>query len=407
MTLCAGAILTAYAACGVRADDYRLGSGDHLRLKISEWRPGCGESYDWSGLSGEFIVGGGGELSLPMLGRIDAAGRTATEVADLISARMQQEIGLVRKLPTSLEVVQHRPFYVAGGVDRPGEYAYRPGITVVEAVSLAGGLYRRPDAENNLERQSILARGAERALVSDRVGLLATQARLQAEVDGAAEIPSPAELAAMKDDPRAAAAVKEQAMLFKSRRESLKSQVDGLDQIKALYAAEIDTLKGKIQSVGRQSTLNKTELDAVDSLMSKGLTTASRKLSLQQNAAQFESARLDLELSVVRAQQAISKADRDKAEAVNARRNETLVEIGQNRAKLNQNDENLATERRLARQAETMLMRRAEDAERPPTQTYEIIRQGAAQPIGAAETDAVMPGDLLRVSEPRMAAAAN
>ncbi len=408
VTMCVCVICAAAFASGaVRADDYLLGPGDHLRLKILEWRPGRGEPYDWPGLSGEFTVGAGGELSLPMLGRIDAAGRNTADLSDMISARLQQEAGLIRKVETSLEVAQHRPFYVAGGVDKPGEYPYRPGITVIEAISLAGGYYRRPDAENGLQREAIQARGAERALESDRIGLLATLARLQAEIDTAAEIQFPSELTASKNEARIAAAMKEQTMLFNSRKDSLKAQVDGLDQIKALYTAEIDTLKSKMQSIARQESLNRAELDGISALMSKGLTTAPRKLALEQNAAQFESTRLDLELSVVRARQAISKAERDRMEALNARRNDALVELGLNRAKLGQNDENLATARRLVQQAETMLMHRADDVVRSSARAYEIIRQGAPQPIRVSESDAIKPGDVLRVSEPQESALAD
>ena len=325
----------------------------------------------------------------------------------MIGARLQSEVGLVRKVQTSLEVTEHRPFYIAGGVDKPGEYPYRPGITVIEAISLAGGLYRNPDAENNLRREAIQAQGEQRTLGSDRIGLLAAQARLRAEIDAAGDVQFPPELTGSKDDARVAAAMNEQLMLFKSRKDSLKAQVDGLEQIKMLYEAEIDTLKGKIQSIAQQSNLNKAELEGVATLMSKGLTTAPRKLALEQNAAQFESSRLELQLSVVRAQQAISKADRDETEAINARRNDALVELGQNRAKLGENDENLATARRLARQAEAMLARRPADVDQASLQAYEIIRQGEPHPIRASETDAIKPGDVLRVSESRFSALAD
>ena len=227
--------------------------------------------------SGEFIVGAGGEISLPMLGRIAAAGHTAATLSDMIGARLQSEVGLVRKVQTSLEVTEHRPFYIAGGVDKPGEYPYRPGITVIEAISLAGGLYRNPDAENNLRREAIQAQGEQRTLGSDRIGLLAAQARLRAEIDAAGDVQFPPELTGSKDDARVAAAMNEQLMLFKSRKDSLKAQVDGLEQIKMLYKAEIDTLKGKIQSIAQQSNLNKAELEGVATLMSKGLDDRAAK----------------------------------------------------------------------------------------------------------------------------------
>jgi protein involved in polysaccharide export with SLBB domain len=42
----------------------------------------------------------------------------------------------------AVEVAQYRPFAIMGDVQKPGQYPYRPGLTVLEAISLAGGYYR-------------------------------------------------------------------------------------------------------------------------------------------------------------------------------------------------------------------------------------------------------------------------
>jgi polysaccharide export outer membrane protein len=53
---------------------------------------------------------------------------------------------LVRKASVAVEVIGYRSIYVLGEVNKPGQYAYQPGLTVLSAVALAGGFtYRAID----------------------------------------------------------------------------------------------------------------------------------------------------------------------------------------------------------------------------------------------------------------------
>lgn len=38
-----------------------------------------------------------------------------------------------------MEVIRYRPFFIVGGVNRPGQFDYVPGMTVLQAVAIAGG----------------------------------------------------------------------------------------------------------------------------------------------------------------------------------------------------------------------------------------------------------------------------
>ena len=64
-----------------------------------------------------------------------------------VSADFQAKLALSERPNTSIEIIQFRPFFVMGDLERPGEYAYRPGITALQAVSLAGGFYRAASAD--------------------------------------------------------------------------------------------------------------------------------------------------------------------------------------------------------------------------------------------------------------------
>lgn len=130
---------------------YRLGSGDQLRVMV----------FGEEGLSGEFLVDGSGTVSLPLIGEIDAAGKTVQEFRTTLEARLRD--GYLTDPRVSAEVLNYRPFYILGEVEASGEYPYSNGLTVMNAVARAGGFtYRantrlvyiqRADADEEVEVQ--------------------------------------------------------------------------------------------------------------------------------------------------------------------------------------------------------------------------------------------------------------
>jgi polysaccharide export outer membrane protein len=106
---------------------YRLGSGDRLRVTV------FGESE----LSGEFQVDGAGTVAMPLIGEVRARGLTVREFEKAVTSALQD--GYLRRPQVSVEVLNFRPFYILGEVQRPGSYPYVDGMTVLNAVVLAGG----------------------------------------------------------------------------------------------------------------------------------------------------------------------------------------------------------------------------------------------------------------------------
>lgn len=115
--------------------DYRLGSGDKLRLIV------FGESE----LSGDFDVSGGGRVSLPLIGQIDAEGLTLSQFEAAVIAKLQD--GYLNNPRVSAEVLNYRPFYIYGEVGSPGQYPYTSGMTLLNAVAVAGGYTYRANQE--------------------------------------------------------------------------------------------------------------------------------------------------------------------------------------------------------------------------------------------------------------------
>ncbi len=107
---------------------YRLGPGDRVRVLV----------YGDKELSDVFSIGDDGRIELPLAGDVKASGRTPSELAAAIAARLSAR-GMIKDPSVAVEVSSYRPIFILGEVNHPGQYPYEPGMTVVAAVSLAGG----------------------------------------------------------------------------------------------------------------------------------------------------------------------------------------------------------------------------------------------------------------------------
>jgi polysaccharide export outer membrane protein len=107
--------------------EYRLGSGDRVRVTV----------FGHEDLSGELEVDGAGQLSLPLVQQVRAAGLTVNELEEAIRDALKPDY--LKNPRVSVEVLNYRPFYILGEVKNPGSYPYVNGMTVINAVALAGG----------------------------------------------------------------------------------------------------------------------------------------------------------------------------------------------------------------------------------------------------------------------------
>jgi exopolysaccharide production protein ExoF len=396
------ALIAAFLACYPLAAahaEYRLGPQDKVRIRVYDWRAATAQVHEWTALGGEFIVGASGTLLLPLLGELPAADRTPSEIAAEISERLQTKIGLARRPDSAVEVLQYRPFYILGYVEKPGEYAYRPGMTVLEAMGLAGGILRTTEFRR-LQREAITSKGELQMLETERVAQLTRLARLEAELNSASEITFPPELLDQKSNPVMAAMMREEQRLFATRRQSLRSQLESLEEIKSLLKSEITSLEAKSAGLQRQLALARQELEGISRLVDRGLAVTSRRLSMEQTTAQFESALLDLGLAKLRAQQDISKSQRDAADLANRRSNDVLVELGNVRTKLATMAEKRLTLERLISDAELIVPRdgtRLDDKQQRLRISILRATEGRRRSTVVQEMENVQPGDVVQV----------
>ncbi|MDR3494222.1 MAG: polysaccharide biosynthesis/export family protein [Ancalomicrobiaceae bacterium] len=390
----------------VAEERYTLGAGDHLEVKVSDFRAGTGEAYQWTAFNGgtaEYIVGPSGWLSLPVVGELNVDGKTTADLEDVIATKLQAKAGLTAKPDASVQIVKFRPFYVVGGVDKPGEYDYRPGLTVLQAVGIAGGLQRvTNDALLGLMRDALASRGDLRVLVADRLALMARQARLDAEMAGKSTIDFPADLTSKSSDPNVARMLREEQMIFTARQEGVQTQVAALEQNKTYLHNEIDSLKQKNITTDKQLEATRKELSLIAGLVSKGLSVAPRQLELEQNIAQIENNQTDVQVAIVRANEDIAKTDRDIAALKTTQRNDILQEASDVRVKLAETIEKIQTSQTLVQQAEVrapmMTVANTEAYDKPRYSLARRTNDGRSVTLAAEESDLVQPGDVVRVT---------
>lgn len=108
-------------------EPYTLGSGDRLRITV----------FGQPSLSTTYGVDAEGVITMPLIGGVEAAGRSPYELQKTIEQRLKA--GFLREPSVSVEVESYRPFFIMGEVTSAGQYPYVAGMTVENAIAIAGG----------------------------------------------------------------------------------------------------------------------------------------------------------------------------------------------------------------------------------------------------------------------------
>ncbi|HZT86886.1 MAG TPA: polysaccharide biosynthesis/export family protein [Stellaceae bacterium] len=395
-----GAEVKTAAATPPPVHEYRLGVQDTVRVRIYQFNPEIGDARELKSFGGEFAIGPAGTISLPLIGPLPATGRTVGELADTIGDVLQRKIGLKTHPQASVEIVKYRPFYILGGVAKPGEYDYRPGITVLQAVSLAGGVYRGIDSAGPEARQgAVTMLGNLRVLVLSEDRLTARAARLRAELADAPSITFPAELMRRQSVPAVAEILRQEQVEFSARAEGFRSQLQSLAQYRDFLLKETDSLHSKSGNQDQELALLTNELNHVSALVKNGLAVAPREFELRQSQSEMQARRLDLDVESLRVRQEISKSDQAVIDLRAKRREAILTDLDQTQSKLNEVVEQIKTTRQIL--ADRGISAGDIDGDRQQdTLTYSIVRHadGKTHEITAAEDDLVEPGDTIRVT---------
>ena len=132
----AGKVLQPFGSQGVTAAyeysaGYLIGAGDRLTIRV----------VGQPDLTGDYIVDGSGLISFPLIKSVKVGGMTAPQVRSLIAARLRK--GFLRNPSVSVQTTNLRPFFILGEVRQGGSFPYQNGMTVQNAIAIAGGYSAR------------------------------------------------------------------------------------------------------------------------------------------------------------------------------------------------------------------------------------------------------------------------
>jgi polysaccharide biosynthesis/export protein len=134
---------------------YVLRPNDQIRVQV----------YNEPNISGDYKIDGGGTVSIPLAGRLRAAGLTTAQLERSIVLHVDGS--LLKDPHVNVQVSTFSPFFVRGEVKQPGQFQYMPGLTVGDAVAMAGGYTYRADESAAFVRRSGGAQEEVRTLSFD------------------------------------------------------------------------------------------------------------------------------------------------------------------------------------------------------------------------------------------------
>ena len=382
-------MVVAVAPATVLAGDYKLGISDKVKIKVQEWPD----------LAGEYTVNPDSVVSLPLIGNINVVGLNLNDLAREISDRLQRRSEGTERAFAAVEIAQYRPFAILGDVQKPGQYPYRPGLTVLEAISVAGGYYR-PELGN----LRLGALGASTDITSQLAKLnrlTAREARLSAVIDGREDIPLPPEFAKKN-----AAIMKSEQAALALETEMKRIEQAGLETIKSLYQNEIGSLRGQVEALSQEKESIGTQLSQLRAMAAKGLALSPTMFALERSFAQVSNEQMSAETAIVKAQENISLAEQRVTGLQQERRRAATGELGKIRDDIVDARAKIMTATRVLAMGQTSAPRDArerssQNAQRP---SFTILRKEgeARREIVADEMTLVAADDVIKIPTVRL-----
>jgi protein involved in polysaccharide export with SLBB domain len=385
-------IALALAVKSAAAEEYRLGIADRVKIKVQEWPD----------LGGEYAVTAEGFVSVPLVGNINVVGLRLDDLAREISDRLQRRGGDgAGRSFAAVEIVQYRPFSILGDVQRPGAYPYRPGLTVLEAVGIAGGFYRPEIGLLRLDRDMASAKGDLRTLSLKQNRLLAREARLTATLAGREDVPLSPEFVDQKDNPAISAIMEGERAALALDRNTERSEKQALEEVRSLYQREIESLHGQIDALAQERESVSEQLKQLRALSAKGLALTPTLFTLERSLAQVVNEQMSTGTAIVKAQENITLAEQQARDRSLKRNRDNEKDLQQTKDELAEVRARIRTAGDLLTEAQITAPAEARErlAERNQKSGFVLVRKDGktTREIAADETTPVLPDDIIKV----------
>lgn len=329
---------------------YKLAPGDRITVTVFNQRD----------LSGDFLIDGGGNIHLPLIGAVPVGQTTIDACQRRLTERLAD--GLLNNPRVSVRVSEFRPILVHGVVRVPGSYPFRFGLSAVGAIALAGGA-GMSDVRQSVAMGELLA-GKERLKVLNitHLSLSIRLARMEAERLGKntfevqqtsngklrrdASLTQPTEESGEGVTQISALMQEEQEELV-GRQEGHEQTIELIKQQKPKVQKEIEAMKEAIVTETRMRQLSQARLNEYSQLAKRGLVRAPTELEMQRQVALHEAKISELKGKLARLDVGLGDLDIRIQEAENTRRLSVASELRDTRTRLREIEASLPPLREL------------------------------------------------------------
>jgi protein involved in polysaccharide export with SLBB domain len=377
-------------------DKLKIAFYEHLNVEEDKWgRPSSALRgiQQRPELSGEYTVQEDGTVSIPLLGAISVANRSARQVHTVLDEAFEHLIG--RKGMVNVVLLERAPIYVLGPVKNPGSFKYVPGATVLHAIAMAGGLDRGasdPWSKVEAVREYQKRGGAADTLVK----LLARDAVLKAERDGQAP-KIPLRLMELVGATEATRLINEQSDRRKAIVQARK------DREKAMTGF-VESARQDLQLYGHTNSLDKlvkTRQERVDNtraLVERNVVAKSMLSQVEGELSDAEQRRQDAVNQYGMAKQRLASLAADRLKVQADLENDLAMEIDAVERQIADNERELSTSEGILKNLPVTRAAFAPSKEASGI-TYQIVRRTANGPVNvaAAGMTLLQPGDLVNI----------
>jgi protein involved in polysaccharide export with SLBB domain len=346
--------------------------------------------YQRMDLGGDYTVEPDGAISIPLLGRFTVEKRALDELRADIAVSFMSVMG--RSANIEIKIAERAPIYVLGSVKNPGSYKHVPGMIVLHAVALAGGLDR---GEGNLTSLIEGAREMERlrsATVQVR-HLLVRRARLEAERDGAASLSIPVQLASSAGEEAVTRRlIATENTILRAEQARRTQQVREVASKADSARTEMEALRRKLEQGDAQRDIRLERLGELQKLKDRGWVTSSNLVTLRSELSDIEARRQDYLVQIAQVEARLAEAE----EAGPRLLSEDAANLAKAIASI---DKEIAAAQETMRSARGLAVALQKTNGAPQAESYEIVRQSREGPQKrqATEMSSLMPGDVLKV----------
>lgn len=267
------------------ASRMKLSGVERIRLRV----------WGSSDFNGEYGIDPDMTLSLPGLGRLDVGTLSLSDLEQLISDRLSSS--LRRDTRVSVEVMKARPFFIMGQISRPGAVEWRPGLTLVQAIALAGGV-TRPSLGGSPDQ--VLSARSQLNFTLAQLNRLKAEKEDVANTDPQAPVPS-VDPAADSLPARAENAAYGQNIIRDEQRAVFQTRIANLQSEHRSVLREIETARAQSSALEEQRSLSRQATKDLEYLKERQLVANRVYLSQRSELSGIEARGLETAMALERA----------------------------------------------------------------------------------------------------------